>query len=69
MYKSPHAPSLDALTQAMMARMDTNHDGKISAQEYADAMKARFDEIDSNHDGKITPKEFSAVHFQHKAEQ
>jgi EF-hand domain pair len=69
MYKSPHAPGLATLTQSMMTRMDTNHDGKISAQEYADAMKARFDEIDSTHEGKITKKQFEAVHFQHKAEQ
>jgi Ca2+-binding EF-hand superfamily protein len=66
MYKSPHNPNLDALADAMMARMDTNHEGKISAQEYADAMKSRFDEMDTNHDGKVTRKEFNAVHHQHK---
>ena len=46
MYKNPHAPNVPAVADAMIARMDADHDGKISAPEYASAMKARFDEID-----------------------
>jgi len=37
----------------MFSKMDTNKDGKISADEHAAAAKARFDKMDKNHDGKI----------------
>lgn len=38
---------------ATFAAMDTNKDGKISAEEYAAAAKARFDKMDRNKAGKI----------------
>lgn len=64
----------------MFARLDTNHDGFITAAE-VDALEAQrsqkvkaraerfdpskmFDRLDSNHDGKITPAEETAAHNQ-----
>lgn len=35
------------------SKIDTNKDGKISAEEYAAAAKARFDKLDKNKAGKI----------------
>ena len=37
--------------------MDTNHDGRISAAEYAAWAKAQFAEMDANHDGFVTQDE------------
>jgi Ca2+-binding EF-hand superfamily protein len=67
MYKNAHALNIAALADAMLARMDIDHDGKISAKEYADAMKARFNEIDTSQDGTISRKEFETAHHLHKA--
>ncbi len=46
----------------MMAKMDANHDGMISAQEHADYMKTMFDTADSNHDGMLSKDEMHAMH-------
>jgi Ca2+-binding EF-hand superfamily protein len=42
--------------------MDTNGDGKISAEEHAAGAKAMFDKMDENKDGKVTSAEMEAGH-------
>src|SRR5260221_10346167 len=46
----------------MMAKMDTNHDGKISAAEHAAYPKRMFDNADTNHDGMLSKDEVEAAH-------
>ena len=45
----------DAIATAMLSRMDTNGDGKLSAAEVADneRMKNSFADYDANKDGSI----------------
>ena len=45
-----------------MKMMDTNGDGKISAQEHADGAKAMFAKMDANSDGFLTKEEMDAGH-------
>ncbi|HEY8926083.1 MAG TPA: EF-hand domain-containing protein [Polyangia bacterium] len=47
---------------AMFKMMDANGDGKISAQEHADAAKKMFTKMDTNGDGKVTAAEMDAFH-------
>ena len=42
--------------------MDTNKDGKVSADEHAAASKKMFDTMDGNKDGKVTAAEMGAAH-------
>ncbi len=44
----------------MMAMMDANHDGKVTAAEHAAGAKAMFLQIDANHDGLVSRAEFDA---------
>jgi Ca2+-binding EF-hand superfamily protein len=44
------------------AAMDTNGDGKISADEHAAGAKRMFDAMDADHDGKVTAAEMTAAH-------
>lgn len=44
----------------MLARLDTNGDGKISRAEFAAPGDKRFDLIDTNHDGQIDQAEMDA---------
>ena len=53
----------------MFKTMDTNHDGKISAEEHAAGAKAMFDKMDADHDGKITAAECDAGHAKMEAEE
>lgn len=46
----------------MMAMMDSNRDGAITAKEHAAHAKAMFDKLDANHDGKVTAAEIAAGH-------
>ena len=43
--------------QRLLQQLDTNHDGKISADEFARRSSPQFDQVDTNHDGIVTPAE------------
>ena len=47
---------------AEFMKMDTNKDGKVSADEHATASKKMFDTMDANRDGKVTAAEMDAAH-------
>ena len=47
---------------AEFMKMDTNKDGKVSADEHAVASKKMFDTMDANRDGKVTAAEMGAAH-------
>lgn len=46
----------------MLARLDTDHDGKISHAEAIAQAEARFAKMDTNHDGFIDKAEMDAMH-------
>ncbi len=41
-------------------KLDTNHDGRISFEEFAAPMREAFDQLDKNHDGSIDRSEWEA---------
>lgn len=45
----------------MIERLDTNHDGMISIDEYRAATAERFDRLDTNHDGFLDQTEMAAM--------
>ena len=47
---------------AEFTAMDTNKDGKVSAEEHAAAAKKMFDTMDANRNGKVTATEMDAAH-------
>ena len=51
-----------AAADAEFRTMDTNKDGKVSADEHAAASKKMFDTMDANRDGKVTAAEMAAAH-------
>ena len=51
-----------AAADAEFRTMDTNKDGKVSADEHAAASKKMFDTMDANRDGKVTAAEMDAAH-------
>ena len=44
----------------MMVKIDTNHDGNISAAEHAAYAQSMFDRMDANHDGMVSKVEMDA---------
>jgi Ca2+-binding EF-hand superfamily protein len=46
-----------AADEDTFSKMDKNKDGKVSKQEYMDAMSEKFDKIDKNHDKILTKEE------------
>jgi len=44
----------------MMAAMDSNHDGSVSASEHAAYAQQMFDKMDANHDGMLSKAEMQA---------
>ena len=44
-------------TSDYLARMDGDHDGRVSLDEYQDWMSYAFDGMDRNHDGRLTSDE------------
>lgn len=53
----PKASAVDAEFKAM----DTNKDGRVSAEEHAAASKKMFGTMDANKDGKVTAAEMTAA--------
>ena len=51
-------------TDQMFQMMDSNGDGKISADEHEAGAKMMFDKMDANKDGKVTAAEMDAAHEQ-----
>ena len=51
-----------AAADAEFRTMDTNKDGKVSADEHAAASKKMFGTMDGNRNGKVTPAEMGAAH-------
>ena len=51
----------DPKVDAEFKKMDSNHDGRISAEEHAAGAKKMFDAMDANHDGKVTADEMTAT--------
>ena len=47
---------------AEFRKMDTNKDGKLSADEHAAASRKMFAAMDANRDGKVTAAEMTAAH-------
>lgn len=45
----------------LLVQMDSNHDGKVSAQEHVLGAQGVFDRMDANHDGKLTAQEMLAA--------
>ena len=45
----------------MIAELDSNKDGKVSAAEYRNPALASFGKMDSNNDGSVTPQELRAA--------
>jgi hypothetical protein len=50
-----------AHAQGPRGNQDANGDGVVSAQEFEDAAKARFQRMDANHDGVIDATELAAI--------
>jgi hypothetical protein len=50
-----------AHAQGPRGAQDANGDGAVSAQEFEDAAKARFQRMDANHDGVIDADELAAI--------
>jgi Ca2+-binding EF-hand superfamily protein len=49
---------------AEMSTMDSNGDGKLSADEHATAARRMFEAMDTDKDGKVTATEMEAAHSQ-----
>ncbi|NWO81729.1 EF-hand domain-containing protein, partial [Escherichia coli] len=45
----------------MFDRLDTNHDGVITKEEFQAEVAARFARLDTNHDGKVSQEERDAA--------
>ncbi len=56
------AGTSSSAADAEFRTMDTNKDGKVSAEEHAVASKKMFDMMDANRDGKVTAAEMTAAH-------
>ncbi|MEG3145880.1 EF-hand domain-containing protein [Sphingomonas sp. RT2P30] len=54
-------PMREKMRSRMIDRLDTNHDGMISRDEYRAQAAERFDHMDSNHDGFVDASERAAM--------
>jgi len=55
------APAGGGMMSRMFERLDTNHDGKVSREEYRAQAAERFDRMDTNHDGFLDQSEMTAM--------
>lgn len=55
--KAPRGPAVRNDGKRYLRSLDTNHDGRISREEYLAGTKKRFAKADTNHDGVISAKE------------
>jgi hypothetical protein len=53
-------PAAGAMRSRMFERLDTNHDGMVSRDEYRAQVAERFDRLDTNHDGFLDQAEMTA---------
>jgi len=60
---APDASRGDRMTQHILARVDTDKDGKISKAEFDTESQAMFKRMDKNSDGKIAADEVPAHHW------
>lgn len=51
-----------AKAEAMFAKLDVNHDGKLDQADRTAHEAEMFDKMDANHDGSISRDEFMAAH-------
>ena len=61
-HEGQHGGDKDGRHKAMMAKVDTDKDGKISRAEFQARGEQMFKEADANGDGFITPEEGKAAH-------
>ncbi len=50
-------------------RMDADHDGKVTEQEFVTFGERRFQAMDGDHDGRVTKAEFDAAFARRQAER
>jgi Ca2+-binding EF-hand superfamily protein len=58
---APSKEEIDRVVNQILARMDTNKDGKISRDEAQNFIKANFDQFDTNKDGFLDRNELRQV--------
>jgi Ca2+-binding EF-hand superfamily protein len=61
---SAHDKGRGAAMHHEFQMMDTNNDGKVSADEHAAGAKKMFETMDADKDGKVTASEMEASHEQ-----
>lgn len=61
MAAAPTAPATAPNGAALLTRLDTSKDGKVTVDEYRRPQLAAFDRIDTNKDGTISPAERAAA--------
>jgi len=66
---APDASRGDRMAQHIMARVDTDKDGKFSKPEFDTESTALFKRLDKNSDGKIAADEIPAHHWGGKGQQ
>ena len=59
-FKASIPPVETGVAAAVLQRLDSNKDGKITRQEFGARTLATFDRLDTNKDGKISAQERSA---------
>jgi Ca2+-binding EF-hand superfamily protein len=59
--KAQAPPAKPSAAANEMKSMDTNGDGKLSAEEHAAGAQRMFDTMDANNDGKVTAAEMDAA--------
>ena len=61
-----HATNISPNRRKEFAKLDINHDGKLSFEEWSVKAIAKFDAADADHNGKLTPAEFATTAVKRK---